>query len=590
MRQRLSTRSVVLWAIATLALWSVAAGSLLLRARDRATSAESSITALAELNELDGLDLEATALDLRSASTEVEAARADLEHPLLEPLRLVPLARTQLASARALVRSADLLVDDALVIVDRAREAQAVGTEGDRIAAMTSLAEGFETMSATIDGLDLGPERRLAGPLADARTEVVERLAELEPRVQSYAIVSRGLASFLDGGRYLLLGANNAEMRLASGMHLSVGVVTLDDGRFDVPGLEPADDVDPIRGAALVDETVGERWGFLDPEDDFRKLAYSARFDEFVGPQALELWRALTGEELRGVVALDPYVLEAMLETVGEVTIEGERFDASNVVSYLLQDQYAQFVADPELDDTDEDESELVRDERRDRLSELASAVALQLGSTDWDPLQLVQSLEPAARGRHLMVYSIDPAEQAAWAELGIDGRLEGPETGVFWLNTGASKLDPFLDIAVEVEEEIVDGSRQVTYEVTTRNLASAALPDYALGPWEYLEIEEAGAYRGRLVFYAPNGVTGAELGPELRTDVFGPDGPVLVVASTPMTILPGETVTHTFTYRIPVELASVTVLPSVRFPVVQWSWADEVFDDAVERVVALGP
>lgn len=595
-------RRITLWLAATFLLWTVASGLLLLRAQGRATAAEASVKTLAGVDGLDGLDLDAMEADLFAASIDVGAARADLEHPILVPWRVVPYVGRQLDAARSLVVAADDLVVDALVVVRAAQTAQATGGGGGgegRVEALSAIALGFADLAETIETVDLGPDGGLVRPLQRARDDVAAELAELSPRVDQYEAVSRGLAAFLSEGTYLLLGANNAEMRIASGMHLSVGEITLSDGRFQVPGLTPADDLDPIAGADFVDEFVEARWGFLDPDDDFRKLAYTARFDESIGPQAVSLWRAATGREVDGVIALDPYVLQGLLEVVGTVEVEGVTYDADSVLVYLLQGQYEAFDAEaaeaaptdlPEGETLDEsDVSQELRDERRDQLSLLASAVANELGTAEWDPLDLVRALRPAAEGRHILVYSVDGDEQDAWTALGIDGRIDGSETGVYWLNTGASKLDPFLDVRV-VADTVLDGEeRVVTYTVETTNRATASLPDYALGPWEWVDLPEAGSYRGRIAFYAPNGVTGAELDPALDADVFGPDGPLLLVSSTPITILPGETVTYEFTYRVPAALETVTLLPSVRYPAVQWSWGDEQFDDSTPRTITLG-
>lgn len=594
-------RRITLWLAATFLLWAVASGLLLLRAQGRATAAEASVKTLAGVDGLDGLDLDAMHVDLSAASTDVGAARADLEHPILVPWRMVPYVGRQLDAARSLVVAADDLVVDALVVVRAAQTAKATGGGGggeSRVEALSAIAVGFADLAETIETVDLGPDGGLASPLQRARDDVASELAALSPRVDQYEAVSRGLAAFLSDGTYLLLGANNAEMRIASGMHLSVGEITLSDGRFQVPGLTPADDLDPIAGADFVDEFVEERWGFLDPDDDFRKVAYTARFDESVGPQAVSLWRAATGSEVDGVIALDPYVLQGLLEVVGSVEVEGVTYDADSVLVYLLQGQYEAFDLGDEAEPAglpagqtldESDESQELRDERRDQLSALATAVANELGTAEWDPLDLVRALRPAAEGRHILVYSVDPAEQAGWAALGVDGRLEGVETGFSWLNTGASKLDPFLDVSVDVTESLDIDVRTVTYLVTTTNRATAALPDYALGPWETLDLPEAGSYRGRLAFYAPNGVVGAELDPALDVDVFGPDGELLLVASAPVTVLPGETVSYRFTYRLPASHEIVEILPSARFPATGWSWGDRTFDDSAARTIRLG-
>ncbi len=61
-----------------------------------------------------------------------------------------------------------------------------------------------------------------------------------------YEVITGGLASFFGDSTYLVLGANNAEMQIGGGMHLSVGRVVVIDGDFELPGLEPSASIFPV--------------------------------------------------------------------------------------------------------------------------------------------------------------------------------------------------------------------------------------------------------------------------------------------------------------------------------------------------------
>lgn len=579
-----------IWLLATLLLWAVAVGVLLFSAQRDARAGESALRSVADLDDPTAIDLDELGRALSDGKSSLNRADRRLGNVALAPLRIVPVVGRQLASTRALVATSSDVVNELEPLVAEAQGVRDDPNRADKVAFLRSVEERLGRLDAVIDAVDLGPSDNLVAPLADGRLELQDRLVVLSDDIDQYRAVAEGMASFLDDGTYLILGSNNSEMRLGSGMHLSVGRLTMSGGEFDLPGLESSEDFEPITGAVVLDEDVAARWGYLGLEDDIRKLGYSARFDEHVAPQALELWRAATGEELDGVLLLDPFVLDALLTVLGGVELDGERFDSSNTLEYLLQDQYAQFdFEDIDGIEVDVDEKEELREERRDRLSVLAAAVADEFGTAAWDPIDLIRALQPVAAGRHLMAYSRDDAEQAGWRAMGIDGALTGDDTGVFWLNTGASKLDPFLDVKVDVVTEIDGDARRVDVTVTTFNGATADLPNYAQGPWLSLSLPEPSSYRGRLAFYAPNGVTDAGFIGGVGVDVFGPDGPLLLVSSQPRTIRPGRTSTIRFYYVIPASRPSVDILPSGRFPSVQWNWDGESFDDSQRRTITFG-
>ncbi len=329
-----------------------------------------------------------------------------------------------------------------------------------------------------IDGADLGPSDHLFGQLADARLELAERLADVNDDAASYEVITRGLASFFSDSTYLVLGANNAEMQIGGGMPLSVGRVVIIDGDFELPGLAPSSSLFPVPANPVVDPDVEDRWSSLQLTNDYRKLNYSVRFDEYGGPQALTMWEADTGEPLDGVLLIDPFVLDAILSVVGAVEVEGETYAGGDTLIYLLRGQYEVF------DDGDDDAGDLT-EERQDRLSLIATAAVEKLSTSSWDPLELIEALRPLARGRHLLGYSNRPAEQAAWAALGIDGSTSSNSTGVALVNIAGSKLDPFLSVEVDASVESDGEEQTISYAIRLSNLApSEGLPRYTVGPW----------------------------------------------------------------------------------------------------------
>ena len=131
--------------------------------------------------------------------------------------------------------------------------------------------------------------------------------------------------------KYLVLAANNAEMRAGSGTLLSAGILTVQDGKFSLGDMRSTGDLTLPSGAVPVPGALAALWGFVDPTQDLRNLGTSPRFD-VTGPLGAQMWKSLTGEQVDGVLALDPVTLQALIAAEGPVTVDGVQLNADNVV------------------------------------------------------------------------------------------------------------------------------------------------------------------------------------------------------------------------------------------------------------------
>jgi len=566
-------RLITAWLLITTLFWGASASWLIYSAQADARAGEAAIRSVANLDDPAEVDLETTAAALASGKADLEEARESLASPLLAPLGPVPIVGRQLESAEAMVIVTDDLVAVLEPLLTSAQSFRDDPNGVDRVAFLRDVGTRLEDLDAVINEADLGPSTDLVPALADGRGELSQRLIDLRRQARSYAAIANGMAEFLDGSSYLLAGANNAEMRIGSGMFLSIGRFETLDGEFDLPGLTPSSEFAPITGAPIVDPDMARMWGFTSLSSDFRGLGYSARFDEHLGPQALELWEASTGEKLDGVLMVDPFVLDALLGVIGDVEVDGRAFRQGEALDYLVRGQYAVFNSDEV-------------EERQDLLSILAAAVVEKLGSSSWDPIELLRQLEPVANSRHIMAYSIDPVQQAAWEAMGITGSLSGEQTAVFLLNHGGSKLDTVMEIDVDATTARVGSTTTVSYDILVTNNASAGLPEYVIGPWESLDLPRAGTYLGRVAVYAPGTATDLGFGYGVRSDAAGSDGPVEVVASEFIELGPGQTRRFRFGYTLPADDEAIDLLPSGRFPAVEWNWNGTDFNDAAPRVI----
>ena len=132
-------------------------------------------------------------------------------------------------------------------------------------------------------------------------------------------------AQLLQGPRnYLLLAANNSEMRVGSGAFLSVGVLSTADGSLHLGPVRSIIDFNLPDDRVPLTGDLADRWGWLEPNREWRNLASSPRFDANA-ELATQMWKASTGQDVDGVMAIDIDALRAMLAATGPVVVDGTR-------------------------------------------------------------------------------------------------------------------------------------------------------------------------------------------------------------------------------------------------------------------------
>lgn len=577
-RRRRWGRLVLLVAL----LWVAACAAVLFSGVDRARSGLRAARTAEGLTSPDDL-VEGRALaPLRRASSDFATARARFDNPLVAPLKLLPVAGRQLRSTAALAATAAELADVGAGTVADARAALRAGndTGPERVALVRRMARLAATAERRLAGVDLGPRRALVGPLADKRAELSERLEELRQAVSTGRTVAAGLADLLAGPRrYLVLAANNAEMRSGSGMFLSVGDLTFDRGDLSVGEMRPSPELKLTAAQAppVDDADLAARWGWLTPNREWRNLAASPRFPPNAR-LAARMWSALGSPAVDGVITLDPVALRAVLSATGPVEVGGRSVSEENVVPLLLHDQYSTLT---EEDIEDENAA------RREQLGLIALAAVGALQAGDWDVAKLATGLAKAARGRHVLAWAAADAEQRAWEAAGVDGDLDGASLLLSVLNLGGNKLDQFLEVDARLALQPGADGTAAELRVTLRNRTPEGQVHYVAGPHPRSPVG-AGEYLGALSVNLPGEAedVAVEGSPELLAA--GPDGPTKVVAFTVRVDRGGE-VAHVVRFRLPAPRGALRVEPSARVPPVRWTAPGSSWRSGEARVVRWG-
>ncbi len=503
---------------------------------------------------------------LEEAEAAFAAAADRVSGGWFAPLRVVPVVGRQLTSYEAVVSGSQAVTAAA---VDGAEEAQVTVGDGfptgtGRVRTLRALADVAERTAAALAAVEAGPDGMLLPPLSGARADFTEQKDDLEEALLRSRDASASLATVLDGpSSYLLLAANNAEMRSGAGMLLSAGLLTAGGGRLDVGDLEPTEDLVLDQGVGGVDPDVAGLWGYAGPDRDFRNLLLSPRF----GPNAelaARMWEALGRPPVDGVIVLDVVALEQLLRAVGPVDVDGHTIDADNVRRLLLHDQYVVVTQDDQGQEL-----------RRDQLGDVARQVLERFDSTSPDPGALALALRDAAVGRHLLVWSADEHAEQAWRGVHVAGDVPADGVLVSALNDGNNKLDQFVRLRAELVTE--GEGRGILHIEATNTIGPDEVPYIAGGDAE--AVGGYGVYPGFLAVSFPAG-TRLQVTEGPQASLGGPDGSSQVLVAG-VRIAPGETVAWTVDWSLGQDLDELVLVPSARAPALRWTVDGDTWSEA---------
>jgi hypothetical protein len=239
-------------------------------------------------------------------------------------------------------------------------------------------------------------------------------------------------------------------------------------------------------------------------------------------------------------------------------------------VTYLTHDQYAGLA----YGDTSK--------ARVDRLGAIATASLNALNNESLDLKNLADAMTSATSGRHLLLWSADPAAESAWQAGGVGGQLSSDSAQVAVLNRGGNKLDQYL--SVEADLRITPGpgpasdATQGSLTVTLQNQTPPGQSQFIAGPYPGLGTTY-GEYVGLVTVNLPAEASHLQVGAGEVVDVLGAEGPVWVLA-TPVDVHAGATQRVVVSFRLPAGHGAMTVVPSARLAPVAWHYRGAVHSD----------
>ncbi len=356
-------------------------------------------------------------------------------------------------------------------------------TTTERIAALggvgpdlEELATSLDSAAASVDSLD---PAELQFGLGEQATDLQKALPEAQRLVAAGANAAQILPGLLgmDGRRtWMVLLQNPAEARGSGGLFSGYALVEVAEGRPTILKAEtrkenlddvplPYQDVVSPDSATLWGQWLGE-WASFNLSGDFPEVAKLA-----------SAGMAARGTPVDGVVALDAYVVQALLGGTGKVEHRDVTIDTTNAGEFFTRDLYAQY---PDFDSV----------EAKDELAlGLVYATIDALLKRPLDYPTLLETLPPVVETGHLRAWSPDPAEEEWLTSVGLGGDIASldPSTMVVAFNNAVGgKLDAYVTPSVTLYRglcRVADTSsgefQRSAVTVTLQNDAPSGLPPY---------------------------------------------------------------------------------------------------------------
>lgn len=415
--------------------------------------------------------------DLLAAVGKARSAEAFADHPGLALAAQLPWLQGDVAALRALARAAE---GSAVAGLTSLRDVP-VRRDGKSDLAASLYHRGridFDSVSAMAHSLEetasiLTDTRAILDRSARPALGVVsDALGRARGRISSAVAASERAGVALDAvpslaaedsqRRYLLAFQSPSEARGGGGLIGVYGVLHATDGKLQLDEVAPIRELvpklrRPVRGPAWFAHLYGDLLGL----EEWRGANLSPSFPT-TSKILLRMYRASTGEELDGVIAMDPIVLGQL--TRGTGALRGPGWDVAvnryNARRVLLHDIYEHFHYKEHLQNL--------------YLQGLVERLWNRLERGNVNVAALARGLGDAIARQHLKVFSADASDQDALAQLGADGDLDaaGPNLQmVFNNNFSANKVDYFLRRSLETEIELQPtGDAAVTTTATLVN------------------------------------------------------------------------------------------------------------------------
>jgi hypothetical protein len=336
--------------------------------------------------------------------------------------------------------------------------------------------------------------------------------------IRDEAIASIRASSWLMGAdlpkRYMIAFQNSAEARGTGGILGAFAIVEMNKGAFSVVRtgsnavLYSLKDV-PVKVPAEFTKLYGKNPAILQNSNLSPHFPYGAEI--WMG-----LWKEQFGEQLDGVIAVDPSALSYVLDATGPISLDnGSVISSENVVAETLQKAYKRYEKD--------------NDARKQYLVDIMDAAASKISSGQFSKVKMAKAIRRGLIENRILMYSRDTAAEAQLATVRLGGYLGKESNNEFRAviqNIDASKLDYYLKRTVTIESKSCNNPQQTQVRVRLTNTLKTGkgLPAYVLTRADKGKPADlvTGQHRFKLFIYGPTNSILVSVSRENKRDGLG--------------------------------------------------------------------
>lgn len=510
--RRGSRARVVLWIVLALVLllifavaWVGARGVLAKRHLEQSVALVSTLRT--QITDADTAAAQKTAKQLEDHASSARSLTGD---PIWGAAQYTPFFGTNLRAVRDIAVVVDDVATGAVrpvagVIGDLGQEA--FTPKDGRIDlqplvdAQPAVARATKTLTRAVGDADAIDTTATLSPVTSAVNQLRNALGTVSQQASTANKVVQLAPAMLghDGDRsYVLLFQNNAELRAGGGIPGAVALLQVKDGAISLGNQAAGSSFGPYEKPVLpLSADTTSLYGDITGRY-MQDVNLTPRFD-VTGALAREMWKQKFGQQVDGVLAIDPVTLGYILRATGPVQLPtGDTLTSDNAVKLLLSDVYAKY-PDPTVQDA--------------FFASAASAVFEKVSTGGFDTKKFITALTDGTKDNRLRLWSADKAEQKEITGTAVAGDLPNAsaqtrEFGVYLNDGTGSKMDYYLDKTVSVGSSVCrkDGRPTSVVEVTLKNTAPAdaatSLPSYVTGGGQFGT--EPGKIKTLVAVYAP--------------------------------------------------------------------------------------
>lgn len=323
---------------------------------------------------------------------------------------------------------------------------------------LSTAAPVIERSAKALDSMGDAKLEQVNAPLKKAR-HALDKLDEISKFAADFApTMSHVLGADGSARTYLIIAQSPAEIHSTGGFYGSIGPLYMDNGSIDLGDFRTIVDIYPKTGdyAPLTDEELdifGEHVSKVPGNTgwipDFKRAGEIEAF----------YWAQAGHGGVDGVIVVDPVFLQHMVGLVGSVTLSnGVELTGENTARYLLHDVY--FLPTAEQDPIFEETAKL--------------AFAQFMGNLqNVNLMKFAQQINADMKNKRVQVYMANEAEEAAMAQLGCTGSLDGttgtPTIGVYVNDLAFSKFSWYIKYESSVGDGVKNADGTTTYPVSVR-------------------------------------------------------------------------------------------------------------------------